>query len=161
MLVKTLPIYIKYSEDDNILSKLNEMKDILLNLQANDLYSFEDIAKEYDIKADIMFAYQGDNFTFDTLGNEKVDVILLESDTPKSAFGLDVFLENNTFRAHFEYDCAMYNEYTISSFKRLYELVLNELIVKNKISEINLLPKEDYNFYKEFNSSKEEIPDFI
>ena len=159
MLVKTLPIYIKYSEDDNILSKLNEMKDNLLNLQANDLYSFEDIAKEYDIKADIMFAYQGDNFTFDTLGNEKVDVILLESDTPKSAFGLDVFLENNTFRAHFEYDCAMYNEYTISSFKRLYELVLNELIVKNKISEINLLPEEDYNFYKEFNSSKEEIPD--
>lgn len=159
MLVKTLPVYIKYSEEDVILSKLNEMKDNLINLQANDLYSFADIAKEYDIKADIMFAYQGDNFTFDKIGGEKVDVILLESDTPKSAFGLDVFLENNTFRAHFEYDEAIYNEYTIASFERLFELVLNELMVKKTISEINLLPDEDLKLYKKFNSSKEPIPD--
>ncbi len=158
MLVKTLPVYIKYSEEDVILSKLNEMKDNLINLQANDLYSFADIAKEYDIKADIMFAYQGDNFTFDKIGGEKVDVILLESDTPKSAFGLDVFLENNTFRAHFEYDEAIYNEYTIASFERLFELVLNELMVKKTINEINLLPEEDLKLYKKFNSFKEPIP---
>lgn len=158
MLVKTLPVYIKYSEEDVILSKLNEMKDNLINLQANDLYSFADIAKEYDIKADIMFAYQGDNFTFDKIGGEKVDVILLESDTPKSAFGLDVFLENNIFRVHFEYDESIYNEYTIASFERLFELVLNELMVKKTINEINLLPDEDLKLYKKFNSSKEPIP---
>ena len=159
MLVKTLPVYIKYTEEDNVLNKIKEMKDNLLGLQSNDLYSFADISKDFDIKADIMFAYQGDNFTFDKIGGEPVDVILLESDTPKSAFGLDVFLENGIFRAHFEFDEAIYNDYTINSFKRLFELVLNELMVKKTINEINLLPEEDLKFYKEFNSSKEPIPD--
>ncbi len=158
MLVKTLPVYMKYKEEDNVLSKLKEMKDNLLGLQANDLYSFADIAKDFDIKADIMFAYQGDNFTFDKIGGEPVDAILLESDTPKSAFGLDVFLENNTFRAHFEFDEAIYNDNTINSFKRLFELVLNELMNKKLIKDINLLSEEDLKLYKEFNSVKEPIP---
>ncbi|MBR6071206.1 MAG: amino acid adenylation domain-containing protein [Acholeplasmatales bacterium] len=158
MLVKTLPVYMKYNEEDNVLLKLNEMKENLIGLQANDLYSFSDIVKAYDIKADVMFAYQGDNFTFDKIGGEKVDAILLESDTPKSVFGLDIFLENNVFRAHFEYDEAIYNENTINSFKRLYELILNELMIKKIIKEINLLPEEDLKYYKEFNSSKEPIP---
>ena len=158
MLVKTLPVYIKYTEEDIIINKLQEMKDELLNLQANDLYSFSDISKDYDVKADIMFAYQGDNFTFDTIGGEKVDAILLESDTPKSAFGLDVFLEKGVFRAHFEFDEAIYNDNTINSFKRLFELILNELMVKKVIKDVNLLPLEDLKFYQEFNNFKEPIP---
>ena len=158
MLVKTLPVYMKYGEDDLVLTKLNEMKDELLNLQTNDIYSFADISKDFDVKADIMFAYQGDNFIFDKIGGEPVETILLESETPKSAFGLDVFLENKIFRAHFEFDEAIYNDNTINSFKRLFELVLNELMNKKQIKDINLLSDEDLRLYKEFNKSKEEIP---
>ena len=158
MLVKTLPVFIKYEENNKILDKLSEMKDMLSNLQANDIYSFADISREYDIKADIMFAYQGDNFIFDSIGNQKVEPIFLESDTPKSAFGLDVFLENNKFRLHFEWDEAIYNIETIKSFKRLYELVLSELMVKSLISEINTLPEEDKELYKKFNDTYEPIP---
>ena len=158
MLVKTLPVFIKYEEEDNVINKLNEMKDLLINLQANDLYPFSSIKRDYDISAEIMFAYQGDSFNFNEIGGKKVDTILLESDTPKSQFGLDVFLENNKFRLHFEWDEAIFNDETIKSFKRLYELVLSELMVKDKIKNINTLPKEDLEFYNKFNSSKEEIP---
>ena len=159
MLVKTLPVYIKYEEEDNILAKLNEAKNLLSDLQANDLYSFADIASTYDISADIMFAYQGDNFFFDEIGKQKVEAILLESDTPKSAFGLDVFLENNKFRAHFEWDQAIYNINTIASFKRLFELVLNELMLRKQIKDINTLPEDDKKMYLEFNDTSEPIPD--
>ena len=158
MLVKTLPVYIKYEENDDVLNKLNEAKNILSSLQANDLYSFSDVVKDFDVSADIMFAYQGDNFTFDNIGGFKAESVILESDTPKSAFGLDVFLENNVFRAHFEIDEAIYNLNTISSFKRLFELVLNELMIRGKIKDINTLPKEDLEFYNKFNDNKEEIP---
>ena len=158
MLVKTLPVFIKYEENSKVLDKLSEMKDMLSNLQANDIYSFADVSREYDVKADIMFAYQGDNFVFDSIGRQKVDVIFLESDTPKSAFGLDVFLENNKFRLHFEWDESIYNIETIKSFKRLYELVLSELMVKSLIKEINTLPKEDEELYKKFNDTYEPIP---
>ncbi len=159
MLVKTLPVYIKYQEDDNVLNKIIEMKNLLSDLEENDLYSFGDIANDYNLKASIIFAYQGDNFNFDNIGGYKVTPILLESDTPKSDFGLDIFLENNIFRAHFEWDQSLYNIETIKSFKRLYELVLNELLVKNNIKDINLLTQEDEELYHKFNQTQVDIPD--
>ena len=159
MLVKTLPVYIKYEEEDNILAKLTETKNLLSDLQANDLYSFADIAQAYDISADIMFAYQGDSFVFDKIGKQKVEAILLESDTPKSAFGIDVFLENGKFRAHFEWDESIYNDNTIASFNRLFELVLNELMLRKQIKNINTLPEEDRKLYESFNDTAEAIPD--
>lgn len=159
MFVKTLPVYIKYSEDDLIINKVKEMKELLFNLEENDLYAFSDIAKDYDLKADVIFAYQGDNFNFEEIGGYKVTPILMESETPKSDFGLDVFLENGVFRAHFEWDEKVYNDSLIDSFKRLYELVLNELLVKKSIKDINTLPKEDETLYEKFNDTHVDIPD--
>ena len=157
MLVKTLPVFVKYDENDEILSKLNETKELLSGLEENDLYSFGDIVNDYDISADIIFAYQGDDFVFDNIGGYKVSSVLLESDTPKSDFGLDIFLENGKYRAHFEWDEAAYNAFTIESFNRLFELVLNELINKKKVGDINLLPEVDKKKYEEINSTKVDI----
>ena len=158
MLVKTLPVYIKYNEEDLVVNKVKEMKDLLSNLEENDLYSFGDVANDYNLKADIIFAYQGDNFNFDKLGGYDVTPILMESETPKSDFGLDIFLENDIFRAHFEWDEAVFNDDTINSFKRLYELVLNELLVKTNIKDINCLSKYDEDLFKDFYHTEVEIP---
>jgi len=159
MLVKTLPVYLKYEDNSDILSKVKEMKQLLEGLEENDLYSFGDIVNDYDISADIIFAYQGDNFTFDTIGGYKVDSILLESDTPKSDFGLDIFLENGKYRAHYEWDQAIYNEFSIASFNRLFELVLSQLTNKKNLADINLLPKEDEEKLKEINNTHVDVED--
>ena len=88
--------------------------------KANDLYSFSDVVKDFDVSADIMFAYQGDNFTFDNIGGFKAESVILESDTPKSAFGLDVFLENNIF--------SLTAKYSISFYR-----ITNESLDKNRL----------------------------
>lgn len=159
MLVKTLPAYLSYEQDDSIISKLVEMKDELAGLEEHDIYSFADIVRDYDISADVMFAYQGDDFTFTDIGGYPVEAILLESETPKTPFGLDIFLENGVYRAHFEYDVAVFNENTMASFYRLFELVLNELLAKKSIKDINLLPDVDKKLYEEFNQSDVDLPD--
>ncbi len=158
MFVKTLPVYIKYAEEDLTLAKVKEMQELLSGLEENDLYSFGDVANDYNLKADVIFAYQGDNFNFETLGGFKVTPILMESETPKSDFGLDVFLENGKYRAHFEWDQAVYTKDTIDSFKRLYELVLNELLNKKNIKDINCLPEFDKVQYEKFNQTEVEMP---
>ena len=158
MFVKTLPVYIKYQEEDLVLSKVKEMQELLSGLEENDLYSFGDVANDYNLKADVIFAYQGDNFNFESIGGFKVTPILMESETPKSDFGLDVFLENGKYRAHFEWDQAVYNKDTIDSFKRLYELVLNEILEKKNIKDINCLPELDKELYEKFNSTQVDIP---
>ena len=158
MLVKTLPVYLSYEEDDKIFDKINAMKEELSGLEENDIYSFADVANDYDISADIMFAYQGGDFIFKEIGGHPVDSVLLESDTAKTPFGLDIFLDEGVFRAHFEYDVSLYNENTVASFYRLYELVLNELLNKKYIKEINTLPEEDKKLYELTNNTDEVIP---
>ncbi len=158
MLVKTLPVYIKYEEEDKVLNKLKETKDLLEGLEENDLYSFADIVNDYGINADMMFAYQGDDFHFDSIGGYPVEAVLMESDDAKSDFSIDVFLENGKYRIHYEYDESLYNENTIASFERLYQLVLNELLIKSQIKDINLLSDVDRKLYEEFNDTEEDIP---
>ena len=158
MLVKTLPVYIKYEEQDKVLAKLLETKDLLEGLEENDLYSFADIVNDYGISSDVMFAYQGDDFHFDNIGGYPVEAVLMESDDAKSDFSIDVFLENGKYRIHYEYDEKLYNENTIASFERLYALVLNELLVKSQIKDITLLSDEDKAMYERFNATEEPIP---
>ena len=161
MLVKTLPVYLSYEEDDKILNNINKMKEELSGLEEHDIYSFAEVVKDFSISADTMFAYQGDDFSFTEIGGLPVKSILLESDTTKTPFGLDIFLENGVFRAHYEYDVAIYNENTIASFNRLFELVLNESLKKNTIKEINTLPEEDIKLYQITNDTDVEIPEGV
>jgi len=158
MLVKTLPVYVKYTDEDKVLDKITQMKDTLMDLQANDLYSFADVAADFDVSADIMFAYQGDSFTFDKIGNINVESILIDSDTPKSALSIDVFLEKGKYRAHLEFDESIYGE-TAYSFVRLFESVLSELYEKSKIKELSTLPAVDLKLYEKFNDTKVELPE--
>ena len=46
--------------------------------------SFAEISRAYGIKADIMFAFQGDNFLFDTIAGEKAISEKLSLDTAKA-----------------------------------------------------------------------------
>lgn len=161
MLVKTLPVYVSYNKDDKIVNNITQIKEELSGLEEHDIYSFSDIANDYDISADVMFAYQGDDFSFKEIGGYPVSSILLESDTVKTPFGLDIFLEDGIFRAHYEYDVSMYNLMTIQSFNRLFELVLNELLSKTYIKDISLLPEEDEKIYEKMNATEVEIPNNI
>ena len=153
MMVKTLPVYVKYKEDDEVISLLESMKKQLENSQLHDIFSFQEVVAAFDITSDVMFAYQGDLFEFNKIGNKKAESVFLDSDDAKSLFSLDVFIENNKFKLHFEYDESQYNENTIASFARLFELVLIEITKKKYIREINCLPEVDKKLYEEFNQT--------
>ena len=153
MMVKTLPVYMKYKEEDEIIPLLASMKKQLENSELNDIFSFQEVASTFNVNSDVMFAYQGDLFEFNKIGNKPAESVILDSDDAKSLFSLDVFIEDNKFKLHFEYDEASYNENTIKSFARLFELVLDEVTKRKHISEINCLPEEDEKLYEEFNQT--------
>ena len=153
MMVKTLPVYIKYKEDDEIISLLETTKKQLENSQLHDIYSFQEIVANFNISSDVMFAFQGDLFAFDKIGDKKAESIILDSEDAKSLFSLDLFIENNKFKLHFEYDDSLYNKDTIESFARLYELVLLEVTLRKHVSEINCLPEVDKKLYEKFNDT--------
>ena len=68
MLVKTLPVYCDFSGSTK--ECLGDVQQQLINSMNNDIYPFSQISHEFNIKADAMVIYQGDNFEFDTIGGE-------------------------------------------------------------------------------------------
>jgi len=153
MMVKTLPVFVKYKEEDKVLMLLEAMKKQLENAQLHDIFSFQEVASAYNVNSDVMFAYQGDLFEFNNIGNKPAESVILDSDDAKSLFSLDVFIEDNKFKLHFEYDEAVYSQPTIESFARLFELVLGEVTKKNLIRDINCLPEKDKELYEQFNQT--------
>ncbi len=61
MLVKTLPVYCNLDGEKEIGDYLRETGEQLMNSMNADIYSFAEISRAYNIKADLMFAFQGDN----------------------------------------------------------------------------------------------------
>ena len=153
MMVKTLPVYIKYKEEDEIIPLLGSIKKQLENSELNDIFSFQEVASTFNVNSDVMFAYQGDLFEFNKIANKPAESVILDSEDAKSLFSLDVFIENNKFKLHFEYDESLYGVETINSFARLFELVLDEISKRKYIREINCLPEVDKKLYEEFNQT--------
>ena len=60
MLVKTLPVTLSWQDDDYVVSLIEQCKAYLLSAMANDIYSFAEASRDFGIKGDILFAYQGE-----------------------------------------------------------------------------------------------------
>ncbi|MDO4539390.1 MAG: condensation domain-containing protein, partial [Coriobacteriales bacterium] len=61
MFVKTLPVLMRDDPSKPVVQAISECQSYLLDAMANDIYSFAEISRAYDIASDIIFAYQGDS----------------------------------------------------------------------------------------------------
>ncbi|MBQ2083290.1 MAG: amino acid adenylation domain-containing protein, partial [Lachnospiraceae bacterium] len=113
MLVKTLPVYLEGDPEKDVLSTLKDCQRFLLSAMSNDIYSFAEIRKAYDITADIFFAYQGETDKYATLGGKDALLVELPGSRAKANLGFDVVLDGDSVLYELEYDPAVYSEYTI------------------------------------------------
>ena len=101
MLVKTLPVYCDFSgsTEDGLL-KLQQQ---LINSMNNDIYPFAQISHEFNIKADAMVIYQGDNFEFDNIGGEYAQEEPISLNMAKAPVSISISIVRNKFVFEIEY----------------------------------------------------------
>ena len=136
MLVKTLPVYCSLDGEKEIRSYLNETGEQLMNSMNADIYSFAEISRAYNIKADIMFAFQGDNFRFEEIAGEKAVSEPLSLDTAKAPLSIDVLIGGNEVCYQVEYRSDMYEERTIAGLIDSLACVVREFQTKKQLKEV-------------------------
>ena len=154
MLVKTFPVLCKTNGDRKIIDLLTDTKNQLMQSMSNDIYSFAEISREYNINADILFVYQGDSFEFDTIGGEKAESIAMSLDTAKAPITINVFLENNKFVFKCEYRSDMYEQSTILRMAECLSVVSDEFMNKTYLNEVTLLSAESEKLLDSFNNTE-------
>lgn len=141
MLVKTLPVLIHIDGSIDVADMIRDTQNQLLGSMSNDIYSFAEISSAYGIHSDILFAYQGNEFVFDTFCGKKTEFIKVSPDTAKSPITFTVYLKNDKYEINVDYQRNLYNETFINSFIDVFDLVLEGFTEKLKVEEISVLNK--------------------
>ncbi|MCI6098201.1 MAG: amino acid adenylation domain-containing protein, partial [Selenomonadaceae bacterium] len=154
MLVKTLPVHCSAAGDRKITDLLTETRDQLMESMANDIYSFAEIAREYEIKPDILFVYQGDEFGDSIIAGEKAQPCDVKLDTAKAPISINVFIRNNKFVFACEYRSDLYRADTMQGILQSLSIASGEFLQKNCLKDISLLNEELANKLDDFNQTE-------
>lgn len=152
MLVKTLPVRVNI-DDCAPRDLIENVADQFLDSMANDIYSFAEISREFGVKNDIMFIFQGDSFGFETfcgLPSKHCDVT---ANDIKSPLSLQVYARNNRFIYRSDYDKNRYSEEYIRNIILAFDMALQQFTTCEKLSEVSLVSPAVRQKMAEFNNT--------
>ena len=140
MLVKTFPVLCDVSKEKGDTSVKDYVFDIsnqLVESMSKDIYSFSEISRAFSINADVMFAYQGEDFVFDSLCGEKATLIDLRLDEIKAPLNLNVFIEKGKIKYFCEYRKDKFSKNFMESFLDAYDMAVCEFLKKQSVRQVS------------------------
>ncbi|MCQ2159319.1 MAG: amino acid adenylation domain-containing protein, partial [Bacteroidales bacterium] len=112
MLVKTLPVLVRIDAAAKVADYIRATQNQLMDCMSNDIFSFAEVSREFGIKSDVIFVYQGDNFIFDSLCGEKAVCTTPLPPVAKAPLTLNMNIVDGFFEVEAEYRkdifCAAY-----------------------------------------------------
>ena len=159
MMVKTLPVYSRWTADTRIKDFLYDVKQQLLGAMNNDIYSFAEVAANLGISSDVLFAYQGDYLTLGTVCGQPYNVIPLEKNATGSPIDVQVFNTADGPSLHVEYQKNMYSDGLISELMQCYANVLRSMLTVERLADIELLNADQLQELDSFNDTDVEYDD--
>lgn len=153
MFVKTFPVVARISPETKTADYVSGIGEQLMQSMQNDLYSFEDLSGDLGIKADILFAYQGDSFRFDHFCGFDAEMIEVPLKTPKAPISINIFLRGDTFLAECSFCTKKYSSAVLSSLMGALETAADEFMSKEKLADISILSDEYRERLERFNDT--------
>ena len=157
MFVHTLPVVCTPFAEQNAVDYIRNTGEQLRKSMAHDIFSFAELAKEFGIRADILFVYEGDignSWTIDGKPVKKMDI--LSPNRFKAPIMIAVSETDDGFGVHFEYDKARYKPWSMNSLAQSIILAFKALLAGESPKDISLLTDERRNELISFNESKAE-----
>lgn len=157
MLVKTIPVYCSLEGEKEIAAYLKETGEQLMNSMNADIYSFAEISRAYNIKADLLFAFQGDNFRFGEIAGEKAVSEELSLDTAKAPLSIDVAVEGTGVSYRVEYRSDMYEERTIAGIVDSLIMTVQQFQEKRHLKEVSMVSSRARRELESYNETDHEV----
>lgn len=142
MLVKTLPVYCNIDGERKIEDYLTETGEQLVNSMNADIYSFSEISRAYNLKADIMFAFQGDNFLFEEIAGQKAVSEPMKLDTAKAPLSVDVAVNDGRICYQVEYRGDLYEESTAAGLIDCLDMTVRAFQEKKLLKEVCMVSEK-------------------
>lgn len=154
MMVKTLPVYCKWNENETVIDYLKGVKEQMLGAMNHDIYSFAEIAASTGVNSDILFAYQGDYFSTNHLAGKKAKNISLERNATGSPLDFQVFIRDGKLVLHTEYMKNRYSEVFIGEMAKSYSAILKSMTELDLMAEVKITDEDQIKQLDSFNDTE-------
>ncbi|MBQ8094273.1 MAG: amino acid adenylation domain-containing protein [Clostridia bacterium] len=160
-LIKRIPIYGDLSRDMLVGNYLRSIGRQILTNMSHDIYSFDEVLKECPVNEEVEFIYQGSQFTEHT--NDSGKPVLAEGDKwfiehyhtgmVTGFFSIQFFATAGLYNMTIEYRNERFSPEWVNRFANDLFTIAEGLLVKERISEIEMLTDEDRKTLKQFNNT--------
>lgn len=167
MFVNTLALRNKIDHNLTFEEFSKSIKENCLNSFKNQIYPFDMLVKDLNIKRDtsrnplfdVMFVYQNNGYPNINFNNTKAEYFVPDNNISKFDLTLEIIPIDNEYSLRFEYCTKLFNEGFIKRLSSHYLNILNTILENNKIkiADIDMLSKEERNkILYEFNNIEAE-----
>ncbi|MCR5492004.1 MAG: amino acid adenylation domain-containing protein [Bacilli bacterium] len=158
MFVKTLPVVLDPFASSDGATYIRSTANQLQKSMANDIYGFMEMAHDLEVRADILFVYEGKLGGGWTIGGKKAPRFeTLSVSDNKSPILVAISETEDGFIIHTEYDSKKYEEWSLTSLINSMILSFESLIKGKDPDKISLLTKEDKKALAEFNKTEKKV----
>jgi len=138
MTVKTLPVYAKFTPETTVLEYLQQGQEQMSGCRKHEVYTYTDVMTDLNLQTNSMFAWHGQLFDNETMGDKPMQTIRIGNSTLDASFYLKVFIKDNKVQAKAEYNSNEYSREFIAQILESYEAVLEGFLAQEYLRDIHL-----------------------
>ena len=142
MLVKTLPVRCRWTNETRVRDFLRETRDQLNESMNSDLFSFAEIAHAYGVSADFMVAWQDEMQMDAVFCGAPAEIIRPVSDTAKSALSIDVQRREDRIAFFAEHRPETCSAGFVLSFMQCMAQVAREFLIRDTLGDVSPVSAE-------------------
>lgn len=157
MFVKTLPVFARFNAETTTIDFMKSMQEQMRGCRDNDLFSFTDLLHETSITSHIMFVYQAELFDNMKLGSGEVTMRRINNSTTSDAINIKLMIVDGKYTVRAEYDQSCYSDEMMSQHLESYDMILKEMLIREKVSEIGMTSPSQLALLDTFNHTEVDI----
>lgn len=153
MMVKTLPVYGKYTQETSTLDFLRALQEQMSGCREHSIYSYSDLMADINLQSNSMFAWHANLFGDSHWAGKPMKTVRLGNSTLDASLYLKAFILDGKCQVKAEYNSNEYSQELISQFLESYEAVVEGLLSQEYIKDINITTTSQEALLDSFNQT--------
>ena len=151
MLVKTIPMRCLPEGEMPIEDYVRQVGDQLMDTITHDELPFGDLSREFGVKSELFFNYQGDNFVFEEIGGAKAEQVSLPTGEAKAPLSIEISLKNGVYSGLCVYRRDRFCRELLSSLTDALKMAAEGFLSREKLREVSLLSSSEKEAFARMN----------
>ena len=153
MMVKTLPVYGKFSNETTTLDFLRALQEQMTGCREHCIYSYSDLMTDINLQTNSMFAWHAHLFGDQQWAGKPMKSVRLGNSTLEASLYLKAFILDGKCQVKAEYNGNEYSQELIAQLLESYEAMLEGLLTQELVKDINITTASQIEVLDSFNNN--------